>query len=82
MIDFSSQLAQVVTDVRLWMRDEMKELKGHLRNLISTTVERAERLVSPLTLCLVVVNNFATVLKNNCVASFLLASSPPKNLKG
>jgi argininosuccinate lyase len=36
---------QVVTDVRLWMRDEIKELKGHLRNLISTTVERAERLV-------------------------------------
>ena len=33
---------QVVTDVRLWMRDEISELKGHLKNLIRTVVERAE----------------------------------------
>jgi argininosuccinate lyase len=33
---------QVVTDVRLWMRDEISELKGHLKSLIRTVVERAE----------------------------------------
>jgi len=33
---------QVVTDVRLWMRDEVKELQGHLRGLVRTAVERAE----------------------------------------
>jgi len=33
---------QVATDVRLWLRGEIAELRGHLRELISVTVDRAE----------------------------------------
>jgi argininosuccinate lyase len=32
---------QVATDVRLWLRDELTELRGHLLKLIQTATERA-----------------------------------------
>ena len=34
---------QVVTDVRLWMRDEIKELITNMKALIQTAVDRAEK---------------------------------------
>ena len=34
---------QVATDLRLWLREEIDGLRGHLRELIEVTVERAER---------------------------------------
>ncbi len=33
---------QVATDVRLWLRDEIARLRGHLRQLIAVAVARAE----------------------------------------
>ncbi|KAI9341810.1 argininosuccinate lyase [Zopfochytrium polystomum] len=33
---------QVATDIRLWLRDEVKKLQGHLNELIGTVVKRAE----------------------------------------
>jgi hypothetical protein len=31
---------QVVTDVRLWLRDEIKDLQKHMRSLITSVVDR------------------------------------------
>jgi argininosuccinate lyase len=33
---------QVATDVRLWLREEVRTMRGHQRDLIATAVERAE----------------------------------------
>ena len=34
---------QVATDTRMWLRDQLVLLRGHLRQLIAVAVERAER---------------------------------------
>lgn len=34
---------QVATDLRLWLREQIGDLRGHLRQLIEVTVERADR---------------------------------------
>jgi len=34
---------QVVTDVRLWLREEIKDLQKHMRSLIQSVVDRAEK---------------------------------------
>ena len=31
---------QVVTDVRLWLREEIKDLQKHMRSLITSVVDR------------------------------------------
>ena len=33
---------QIATDIRLWLREQIAELRGHLHQLIRVTVERAE----------------------------------------
>ncbi len=32
---------QIATDIRLWLREEIGDLRGHLAQLIGVTVERA-----------------------------------------
>ncbi|RKP04411.1 argininosuccinate lyase-like protein, partial [Thamnocephalis sphaerospora] len=39
---------QVATDMRLWLRDEIAQIRQHLRELIRVTVDRAEREVDVL----------------------------------
>ena len=37
-----SRNEQVVTDMRLWLREELRTLEGYLIQLIQTSVQRAE----------------------------------------
>ena len=39
---------QVATDMRLWLRDEASKILGHLKELISITVARAEKEIDVL----------------------------------
>jgi argininosuccinate lyase len=34
---------QVATDLRLWLRDELREVEGHLITLLQVVAERAEK---------------------------------------